>query len=274
MRNIFSYSDIAQEISPFLLLDYAGPTEFKPTDTKRGVGEHPHRGFETVSIVYHGEVSHRDSSGGGGTIGPGEVQWMTAASGVVHEEYHGPNYSRTGGRFQMVQLWVNLPAHLKMSPPRYQSITRERIPEASLSNNAGSVRVIAGNCLGSHGPAQTFTPMNVWDVRLKAGGKAVFELPEGHTATFLVLEGIAQVTDESGALQEIHEAQVAVLDTVGTTLEIKAASHSDKNCMLLVMSGEPLHEPVVGYGPFVMNTEQEIRQAYQYYRSGKMGKLT
>ncbi len=269
VRNIFSYDDIAHEISPFLLLDYAGPREFPPTQKKLGVGEHPHRGFETVSIIYSGEVSHRDSSGGGGTIGPGEVQWMTAASGLVHEEFHGPNYAKTGGPFEMVQLWVNLPASQKMREPRYQAITAGQIPEAPLPEGAGRVRVIAGSFDGAKGPADTFTPMQVWDVRLEAGKTTRLTLTPGHTATFLVLTGEVRVLGPNGGMEQVREAELAVFETEGSTLQIEASTASK----ILILSGEPLNEPIVGYGPFVMNTEQEIRQAFRDYQSGRMGRL-
>lgn len=267
VRNIFSYDDIAEEISPFLLLDYAGPREFPASPgakKRRGVGEHPHRGFETVSIIYQGEVEHRDSAGGGGIIGPGDVQWMTAARGVVHSEFHGPDYTAQGGPFHMVQLWVNLLARDKMSDPRYQSILSKEIPVVELPGNAGHVRVIAGECLGSKGPALTFTPMNVWDIELKAGAQSAFAVTEGHTTCVLVLQGRIRVGG-----QEIGEAEMAVFDTSGTRFSMEALTE----CKLLFLNGSPLNETVVGYGPFVMNTEDEIRQAFHDYQSGKMGKL-
>jgi redox-sensitive bicupin YhaK (pirin superfamily) len=270
VRNIFSYDDIANEISPFLLLDYAGPREFPPTQKKLGVGEHPHRGFETVSIIYSGEVSHRDSSGGGGTIGPGEVQWMTAASGLVHEEFHGPNYARTGGPFEMVQLWVNLPASQKMREPRYQAITAGQIPEALLPEAAGCVRVIAGSFGGKKGPAQTFTPMEVWDVRLSSGKTAHFALTPGHTASFLVLTGEVRVAGSGSGSEKIGEAELGVFEPAGSDLVIEAT----QDTKILLLSGEPLNETIVGYGPFVMNSEQEIRQAFRDYQSGRMGRLS
>ncbi|MEO8040837.1 MAG: pirin family protein, partial [Betaproteobacteria bacterium] len=186
VRSLFFYADMGAQLSPFLLLDYAGPAEFPPTLERLGVGEHPHRGFETVTIVYEGEVAHRDSSGGGGTIGPGDVQWMTAASGLVHEEFHGPDFAQRGGKFEMVQLWVNLPAQHKMSAPRYQGITDDMIPAVALPNGHGTLRVIAGDYAGARGPARTFTPIHVWDVRLQAGGQAAFALPEGYTTAIVV----------------------------------------------------------------------------------------
>ena len=186
VRSIFSYNERSAELSPFLLLDYAGPVEFPPARHRRGVGEHPHRGFETVTIVYSGEVEHRDSSGGGGIIGPGDVQWMTAAGGIVHEEFHGPEFARTGGRFEVIQLWVNLPARDKMAPPGYQAITRAQIPTVALADGVGSVRVIAGDYAGRAGPARTFTPINLWDVRLNAGGRAAFTVPADYTTALFV----------------------------------------------------------------------------------------
>ena len=181
VQNIFSYRDIHAEMSPFLLMDYAGPARFEPTEQRRGVGQHPHRGFETVTIVYDGQVSHHDSTDAGGTIGPGDVQWMTAGSGIIHEEYHGEDFARSGGTFEVVQLWVNLPAKDKMTQPGYQGLTSAQIPEIALPDDAGKVRVIAGEYANQQGPAHTFSPMNVWDVRLNAGSTTTFTLPEGHT---------------------------------------------------------------------------------------------
>lgn len=254
VRTIFSYNDNAQEMSPFLLLDYAGPTEFPPTEGRRGVGKHPHRGFETVTIVYSGEVEHRDSSGGGGKIGPGDVQWMTAASGLVHEEFHGAEFSKRGGLFHLVQLWVNLPRKDKMSPPRYQAITRDRIPEVGLPGGAGIARLIAGEYQGIQGPARTFSPMNVWDLRLKAGHRTELSVPEGWTTCLFVLQGRVQL---SGG-EKIAEADLAVLEREGTGFSFEALEDTS----LLLLNGKPLNEPVVGRGPFVMSSEAEIRQAF------------
>jgi redox-sensitive bicupin YhaK (pirin superfamily) len=264
VRTLFSHQTHGQRISPFLLLDYAGPAEFPPSEEPRGVGEHPHRGFETVTIVYQGELEHRDSAGHHGTIGPGDVQWMTAASGVVHEEWHEQAFTRRGGVLEMVQLWVNLPAREKMSPPRYQEILDKHIPAVSL-DGGGAVRVIAGEFRGAKGPARTFTPVNVWDVRLKAGGRAELAVPDGHTTLVLVLHGRV-VMNGSGA----GEADLAVLDRPGDGVAIEAA----EDATLLALSGEPIDEPVVSHGPFVMNTEEEIRQAIRDYQSGRMGHLT
>ncbi len=265
VRSIFSYHERAAELSPFLLLDYAGPATFAPTSARRGVGEHPHRGFETVTIVYSGEVEHRDSTGAGGTIGPGDVQWMTAAGGIVHEEYHAPGFAREGGLFEVIQLWVNLPARHKMDAPGYQPITSADIPRVELENSAGSVRVIAGSFNGAAGPARTFTPINLWDVRLKAGARAEFDLPEGHTAGVFVLRGRIRL----GGGEPVSDAHIAVLERAGSRIVIE----TDEDTTLLLLGGAPIDEPVVGYGPFVMNTQQEIRQAIADYQSGKMGRI-
>jgi redox-sensitive bicupin YhaK (pirin superfamily) len=265
VRSIFSYNDRAQELSPFLLLDYAGPATFPATTQRKGVGEHPHRGFETVTIVYAGEVEHRDSSGGGGMIGAGDVQWMTAGAGLVHEEYHGSAFAKRGGPFEMVQLWVNLPARDKMATPGYQGITSGQIPRVELPNEAGSVRVIAGDYNGTRGPARTFTPMNVWDLRLNAGHRATFKVPAGHTAALFVLRGNIRLPDG----EPVTEAELAVLERTGTEFEVEAL----EDTTLLVLNGQPLDEPVVGYGPFVMNTRAEIQQAITDYQNGKMGHI-
>ena len=265
VRSIFTYQDIAPEVSPFLLLDYAGPTRFEPTTARRGVGAHPHRGFETVTVVYSGEVEHRDSTGAGGTIGPGEVQWMTAASGLVHEEYHGKNFARTGGPFEMVQLWVNLPSHLKMSEPGYQSLTRDMIPEIACAEGAGRVRLIAGNYGDHRGPALTRTPINLWDIRLDRACSFACPVPEGHTASLLVLSGSIRLQEG----QVIQHAELAVLEPENGSLGFEATADTK----VLFLGGEPLDEPIVGAGPFVMNTIGEIRQAFSDFQNGKMGRF-
>lgn len=265
VRSIFSYHDRAAELSPFLLLDYAGPATFAPTTARRGVGEHPHRGFETVTIVYSGEVEHRDSTGAGGIIGPGDVQWMTAAGGIVHEEFHAPAFAREGGLFEVIQLWVNLPARDKMGDPGYQPITNAEIPRVDLPEGAGSVRVIAGSFNGAAGPARTFTPMNLWDVRLNAGARTEFDVPEGHTTGLFVLRGRIRL----GSGEAIADAHIAVLERAGARVVVEA----EADTTLLLLSGAPIDEPVVGYGPFVMNTQQEIRQAIADYQSGRMGRI-
>lgn len=266
VRSIFSYHEQPERFSPFLLLDYAGPARFEPTTTeRRGVGQHPHRGFETVSIVYHGEVSHRDSSGGGGTIGPGDIQWMTAAGGIVHEEFHGERYAAEGGPFEMVQLWVNLPARDKRNPPGYQGITADQTPVVELPEGAGTARLIAGEFMGAKAPAHTFTPMQVWDLRLKAGRSVTLPAPEGHTTVPLVLHG--RVRTPGGA--EATDAEMMVFTREGEGVTLEALTHAT----VLWLSGEPIDEPIVGYGPFVMNSEAEIHQAFADFQSGRMGAL-
>jgi len=265
VHGMFGYTGDTKRISPFLLLDYAAPTRFEPTTKRRGVGEHPHRGFETVTIVYDGEVEHRDSTGGGGVIGRGDVQWMTAGSGIVHQEFHSEKYAKAGGPFEMVQLWVNLPAKDKMAPPGYQPITDAQIPAVSLPGEAGSVRVIAGEYGGREGPARTFTPMNVWDVRLDAGKIAQLAQPEGWTAQVVVLAGTVQVNGDT----ILRAAQMATLSTEGGGVSIEA----NNEAKILLLAGEPIDEPVVGYGPFVMYTREEIVQAIDDFNSGKFGRV-
>jgi redox-sensitive bicupin YhaK (pirin superfamily) len=264
VRTLFSYTGLAKELSPFLMLDYAGPTEFPPADRPRGVGEHPHRGFETVTIVYQGEVAHRDSAGNQGVIRAGDVQWMTAASGVVHDEFHSPEFTRRGGLLEMVQLWVNLPAAQKMSAPRYQAILSGDIPEVVLPEDAGRLRLIAGSHAGAAGPAQTVTPMNVWDLRLNAGCRFRLDLPESHTAALVVLRGA--VTAE-GARAEA--AQMLHFSPTGTELAV----HAETDSVLLLLSGAPIAEPIVGWGPFVMNTHAEIEAAVKDFQAGRFGAL-
>ena len=269
VRSLFSYHDHGKALSPFLLLDHAGPHQFTPTTARRGVGTHPHRGFETVTIVYDGEVEHRDSTGAGGTIGPGDVQWMTAASGILHEEYHSEAYAKQGGAFEMVQLWVNLPAKDKMAAPGYQTLPNTDIPKVELPYGAGSVRVIAGSygddASKADGPARTFTPINVWDVRLKAGVSTELNAISGHTLALVVLHGTVLING-----QEVARAgQLVHMDRAGQTVQLEA----NNEVTLLWLSGEPIEEPVVGYGPFVMNTEEEIREAITDFNSGRFGQM-
>jgi redox-sensitive bicupin YhaK (pirin superfamily) len=264
VRSLFSYDSLGAHISPFLLLDYAGPHYFSPTTERRGVGQHPHRGFETVTIVYDGEVEHKDSTGNGGVIGPGDVQWMTAAGGILHEEYHSPAFAKAGGPFKMVQLWVNLPAKDKMAPGGYQGITNADIPVVELPGGAGVVRVIAGEFGGASGPARTFTPINLWDLRLSRGADMMLSLPEGHTAMLVVLDGQLSV----GGEQEVKEAEMLMLSREGSTVSL----YTDGDATILILTGEPIDEPIVGYGPFVMNSEAEIRQAIDDYNSGRLGR--
>ena len=265
VRSLFSYDSHGRQMSPFLLLDYAGPASFTPTTDQRGVGEHPHRGFETVTIVYRGEVQHRDSTGAGGTIGPGDVQWMTAGAGILHEEFHSQAFARSGGTLDMVQLWVNLPAKDKMSTPGYQTLLRQDIPVLDLPEGAGSLRVIAGEYGGRTGPAHTFSPMDVWDLSLQKGRSTRLAFKAGPTAALVVLRGTVQVNGS----EIVREAQLVMLDRDAGEVVLEANS----DAALLVLSGEPLNEPIVGYGPFVMNSEAQIAEAFEDLSSGRFGRI-
>ena len=266
VHGMFGYSGPGvAERSPFLMLDYAAPYEFQPTTERRGVGQHPHRGFETVTIVYDGEVEHRDSTGNGGIIGKGDVQWMTAAGGILHEEFHSPAYAERGGPFEMVQLWVNLPKKDKMAPAGYQGILDAQIPAVALPDDAGMLRVIAGDYDGNAGPARTFSPINVWDVRLGAGKTASLPQPEGWTTLVVVLAGTVQLNGET----VLRPAQMATLSTEGSDVVIEA----NGDAKLLLLAGEPIDEPVVGYGPFVMNSQQGIVQAIADFNGGRFGQM-
>ncbi|HWE48682.1 MAG TPA: pirin family protein [Bryobacteraceae bacterium] len=263
--NLFPSNGVERQIDPFLVLDYASPTYFAPSAKPRGVGEHPHRGFETVTIAYQGSVDHRDSAGNAGTIHPGDVQWMTAASGVVHEELHEREFTRAGGTFEMVQLWVNLPKAYKMSKPRYQGISSAQIPTVTLGEGA-SARVIAGDLAGVRGPAKTFTPVNLFDVRMAAGSQAELNIPAGHQAGLVLLRGDLAV---NAATTASGEAKLVLLGREGESVALEARADS----VVLVLSGEPIDEPVASRGPFVMNSEAELRQAMEDYRAGRMGHL-
>jgi redox-sensitive bicupin YhaK (pirin superfamily) len=265
VRTMFSYDRLGRHLSPFLLLDYAGPQQFGPAAQPRGVGEHPHRGFETVTIVYSGEVAHRDSAGNGGTIGPGDVQWMTAASGLLHEEFHSEAFTRSGGLLEMAQLWVNLPARDKGVVPRYQTILNADIPAVALPAGAGQLRVIAGEFEGQRGPAATHTPLAVWDLRLAAGATLELPIPEGWSASLALLRGALKLGDS----QELGEADLAVYSTSGANLAV----HALRDSVLLVLAGEPILEPIAGYGPFVMNSRQEIEQAFADLQAGRFGSM-
>ncbi|TWT52145.1 pirin family protein [Allorhodopirellula solitaria] len=264
VRSLFSYSG-GNEFDPFLLLDYAGPHEFGPDQAKRGVGEHPHKGFETVTILYQGELEHGDSSGGHGTIGAGDVQWMTAASGIVHEEFHSRRFAEAGGMLEMVQLWVNLPAKDKSSSPKYQDLRDDQFPRVSLPEDAGTVRVIAGEYLGQTGPASTFTAINTWDLELVAQSKTEIEVPDGHTCVLIVQKGSATINGETAQAVELIQ-----FERDGSSVKIE----SESTCRILALTGAPIGEPVAGQGPFVMNTREEIQQAMQEYQQGKMGHLS
>lgn len=265
VRSLFSYETQGQHVSPFLLADYAGPLEFPPAAAPRGVGEHPHRGFETVTIVYQGELEHRDSAGQSGSIGPGDVQWMTAGAGILHEEFHSHAFARSGGTLEMVQLWVNLPARAKMAAPGYQTLLSRDIPSVALPDGAGQLRVIAGDYRGHRGAARTFTPVNVWDLRLRQGRRTPLRLPEGHTAIVVVLRGSVRVNDDRTA----GAADTVLLDRHGDEVMLEAA----EDATVLLLSGEPIEEPVAAQGPFVMNTPEELRQAFADFRGGRFGRM-
>lgn len=268
VQPLFSHMGDDRGTNPFLMLDYAAPYEFSPNEARspRGVGQHPHKGFETVTIAYHGEVAHRDSSGGGGIIYEGDVQWMTAGSGIIHEEFHSENFSKKGGLFEMVQLWVNLPAKDKNTPPRYQHLAKAGIPVVEFPDEAGCLRLIAGEYKGVKGAADTFTEMNVWDIVLNAGKKAVLEIPEAHNLSMVVLRGNVTLNGK----EQADAGQLVGFEKSGGNVHIEAGSEEVK---ILLLSGVPIDEPVVGYGPFVMNTAEEIRQAISDFKSGKFGSI-
>ncbi len=265
VRSLFSHHGHGDRVSPFLLADHAGPARFEPTDRPRGVGQHPHRGFETVTIVYDGELEHADSAGNSGRISAGDVQWMTAGSGVLHEEFHSRDFTREGGTLEMVQLWVNLPARHKMAKPGYQTLPAGDIPTVELPDGAGTLRVIAGEHDGRRGLARTFTPVDVWDLRLNRDGRTELDLPEGRNVVLLVLAGTVLVNDDEVA----RAGQVVVLDRTGGGFTVEA----NNEAKLLVLGGEPIDEPVAWQGPFVMNTADELRQAFADFQSGRFGAM-
>ena len=264
VRTLFFYQDLGRQMSPFLMLDYAGPAEFASTTERKGVGSHPHRGFETVTIVYEGEVAHKDSTGQGGIIGPGDVQWMTAGSGILHEEFHSEDFAKNGGTLNMVQLWVNLPAKLKMTKPGYQAILDKQIPTIDLKDGSGQARIIAGELDGHQGPARTFTPMHVIDLKLRKGSTSL-PAPEGWNASLVVLKGAI----EAGEGVVAKDAQMLMFSNQGQDIQVNVLEDS----IALLLGGEPIDEPIVGYGPFVMNTKEEIAQAMQDFNSGSFGRI-
>lgn len=265
VRTLFFYQHLGKQMSPFLMLDYAGPAYFPATSERKGVGSHPHRGFETVTIVYEGEVAHKDSTGQGGIIGPGDVQWMTAGSGILHEEFHSERFANQGGALEMVQLWVNLPAKQKMTPPNYQAILNREIPAINLKGNAGVARIIAGELDGHAGPAHTFTPMNVIDLKLKKG-TVILPASNGWNTSLIILKGAIQAGDCGVA----KDAQMLMFSNQGQDIELNVMEDSTA----LLLSGEPIDEPIVGYGPFVMNTQEEIAQAVEDFNAGVFGNIT
>lgn len=267
VQSMFTYNDTDKNLDPFLMMDYNPPRHFdggRKSDF-RGVGEHPHRGFETVTIAYQGEVAHADSYGGGGIIGTGDVQWMTAGSGVMHEEFHSERFSKEGGMFEMVQLWVNLPKAHKMTTPKYQAIKSTEIPVVQLDDNAGIARIIAGELASTSGAASTFTPINMWDVVMNVGKTHTFAVPESHNLVILVLDGTVQINGEEIA----RRGELVTFERGGADVRIESNNESK----LLILTGEPINEPIVGYGPFVMNTEAEIVQAMRDVQSGKFGQI-
>jgi hypothetical protein len=261
VRTLFSYNTPDAEVSPFLMLDYAGPAEFPAASKPKGVGMHPHRGFETVTILYQGEVEHHDTAGNGGRIGPGDVQWMTAAKGLLHEEMHSAAFTRQGGTFEAIQLWVNLPAKFKMVAPHYQPITSDRIPVVKLDDHGSIVRVIAGTYQDIKGPATSYTPVNLWELRLLAGQSVELDFPEDYTTLLFALKGSVTINNST----TLNDAEIAFFERLGKTITLTAL----KNATLLVMSGEPIDEPIAGYGPFVMNTPEEIQQAIEDFNAGR-----
>lgn len=259
VRNVFSYTDLGKrELSPFLMLDYGMPSQFKPTDEILGVGMHPHRGFETVTLAFQVRLQHRDTAGNHGEIGPGDVQWMTAGSGVLHEELHAPAFRKSGGTLQMLQLWVNLPAELKMTQPRYQTLENADIPVVEVGQ--ARIRVISGSLGETHGLAHTFTPINLWDVQLSAG-EVKLSVPQDYTTALFVMEGKVTV---NGA-REVEDSTIVVLEKEGTDILVSASA----DARFIVLNGQPIDEPVVGYGPFVMNTQEQIAEAMKDYSAGR-----
>ncbi len=267
VHNFFpnGYDMRPDRMSPFYLLDYNARIDFTPREEPRGVGVHPHRGFETVTIAYQGKVQHHDSRGNKGVISPGDIQWMTAGAGILHKEYHESEFSRKGGPFQVVQLWVNLPAKDKMTPPKYQTITNERIPKYILPEQAGVVEVIAGEYEGTKGAATTFTEIEMYNIRLNPGARIQFSLPEEYNTGILVIEGQVRVNDTDDAPEDYF----VLFRNKGERISVSTASGG----LLLVLSGKPLRESIMAYGPFLMNTKDEILQAFDDLNAGKFGEL-
>ena len=263
---LFTHMDeVDKGTNPFLMLDHAAPQYFEPNNEQpRGVGEHPHKGFETVTIAYAGEVEHRDSTGGGGVIKQGDVQWMTAGAGVTHQEFHSKEFSQKGGLFEMVQLWVNLPKAHKNTQPKYQHLPKERIPVVSIGD--GEARIIAGEYENTRGAASTFTPLNVWDISIKEDGNITLDIPASHNLSLVILRGNVIINNS----QKASETQLVRFENASGAVIIKAMGGEAK---ILLLSGEPIDEPVVGYGPFVMNTKEEINQAIDDYRRGEFGQI-
>lgn len=254
-----------QRMSPFIMLDYNSKFIFEPSETPKGVGVHPHRGFETVTIAYKGKVEHHDSSGGGGVIGEGDVQWMTAAGGVLHKEFHEKEWSKKGGEFQMVQLWVNLPAKYKMSKPKYQALENSKMSRYHLPDNKGEIEIIAGEYQNTKGSASTFTPLHLYNAKLKKGAEANFSFPSHYNTALLVIEGRITINHS----KEVPTNHFALMDKEGETFSVQATD----DALVLILSGEPINEPIAAHGPFVMNTHEELIQAFTDFNEGKFGYL-
>ena len=263
--NYFPNEELTQQrVSPFLLMDFNAEYDFGPSDHLRGVDVHPHKGFETVTIAYKGSVAHHDSTGNSGVINPGDVQWMTAGAGILHKEYHEKEFSKKGGPFEMIQLWVNLPAKNKLANPHYQAITADQMGKVTLADNNGIVNVIAGSFNEHKGPATTFTPVNMFDIRLNKGGKLTTNIPVNHNTVLLVVNGEIDVNGGKAAQHDF-----VLFKNEGEEITISA----DSDSVLLLLSGEPINEPIAQYGPFVMNTHRELQEAFQEFQSGKFGVL-
>lgn len=264
VHNFIPGTQSMQRMNPFIVLDYNSKYVFPPSEIPKGVGVHPHKGFETVTIAYKGRIEHGDSSGGGGVIGEGEVQWMTAASGVLHKEFHETQWSKNGGEFQMVQLWVNLPATDKKGPAKYQNISKNDIKNVELSGNRGFVKIIAGEYHGQKGPASTFTPIHLYNLELKAGAQLDLNFPAHYTTAMVAIEGDSIINGT-----EFLQDHFAVMANDGEKFSIEATTDT----VILVMSGEPIQEPIAAHGPFVMNTREELIQAFEDFNLGKFGYL-
>lgn len=273
---VFANKAFTNDMSPFLMFDYAAPKEFSPTKKRLGVGQHPHRGFETITLAFQGSVEHADSQGNSGVIGAGDVQWMTAARGIVHEEFHSTEFAKKGGTFEMCQIWLNLPKAKKMIPPRYQGITTQDIPRAPLvpsescvneeedKADHGYVRVIAGEFNGFKGPADTHSPVNLWDISITQADKPYeFHITEGHNTVIFIRKGGVTILDKTLKFQD-----VAIISYEGDMVTISAR---EPNTQVLILSGQPLNEPIANHGPFVMNTQQELQEAFMDYQSGRNG---
>lgn len=265
VHNFIPGTSSMQEMDPFIMLDYNSKYNFGPSEIPRGVGVHPHKGFETVTIAYKGKVEHGDSSGNSGVIDEGDVQWMTAANGILHKEFHEKEWSKTGGEFQMVQLWVNLPAKFKKSSPKYQGIVNKDIPKVQLADGMGEVEVIAGEYNGNKGSAYTFSPIHLYNAKLKSGAKTPFSFPVEYTTSILVIEGKVKINDN----QTVNQDHFALFEKVGETFSVEA----EEDSIVLVLSGEPIKEPIAAHGPFVMNTREELIEAFEDFNLGKFGYL-